>query len=540
MKRQWLVLWSLWAMRLARQPSPAVRVSGGVLRGEVVPDGSHVRYLNVPYATHPELRFQGPAAEPTWVGVFDAVEENVRCLQRIGKTFMIGRRECLTLNIYTPNQVANKPKPVMVFFHGGGFFTGSASNLLYGPNYLVAKDVILVTVNYRLNIQGFACLKIKEAPGNAGLKDQLAALKWIQRNIKVFGGDPDNVTIFGESAGSVSVSFHVLSPRSKGLFHKAIMQSGSSLSSWALQFKPVWMASLMTKTMGYDAKNVTDIYNILMSKTDIELIVTRVPRRENNTIISELLYSPCVEEEIDGVEAFITETPYNLLSKGNYNKVPIMLGYNGAEGLLFMGMENDTTIPYINFEKSIPKSYRIPSKAELKKMGEKLEKLYLDGDKTNKNLSNLAKFHGEVYLTHPILEETELYMKTNDQPVFSYVFNYDGYRNIPKLSLERQLSQVPNATHADDLFYLFSQQLIPAFLEHKAIDRLTTLWTNFAKYGDPTPQPTELVPVKWLPATTSQPQSLFIDEEFSTIPLWPSESLRYLREVYRKYRRKED
>lgn len=141
----------------------------------------------------------------------------------------------------------------MLWIHGGGFFSGSGNSEMYGPEYLVANDVVLVTINYRLGVLGkifkqnkkFSITRFKisgflkfddpalEVPGNAGLKDIVLALRWVKANIKHFLGDPNNVTIFGESAGSAAVQYLILSPLAKGLFHKAIMQSGSVFNPWA-------------------------------------------------------------------------------------------------------------------------------------------------------------------------------------------------------------------------------------------------------------------------------------------------------------------
>lgn len=123
----------------------------------------------------------------------------------------------------------------MVWIHGGGFISESASPKVYGPQYLMSQDIVLVSINYRLGVLGFLSLEdvTLDVPGNAGLKDQNFALKWVQGNIGCFGGDKNNVTIFGHSAGAASVHFHILSPSSKGLFHKAIMESGVALNPWS-------------------------------------------------------------------------------------------------------------------------------------------------------------------------------------------------------------------------------------------------------------------------------------------------------------------
>uniref|UniRef100_A0A2A4J1Z4 Carboxylic ester hydrolase n=1 Tax=Heliothis virescens TaxID=7102 RepID=A0A2A4J1Z4_HELVI len=535
---KWLVLWSLWAARLVRQPTDTLHISNGPVRGTISPDGSHRNFLAIPYATVPH-RFQGPGPEPTWESTFEAVNENVRCMQSVADTWTVGGTDCLTLNVYTPLDATPGSKlPVMTFIHGGGYFKGSGSMLLYGPNYLVTKGVVLVTINYRLNIQGFLCLRIKENPGNAAMKDQVAALRWVQRNIRRFGGDPDNVTIFGESAGAASVSFHLYSPMSRGLFHKAITQSGSALSPWAYQFRPVFLASLLAKVMLYESQDPHELYKYFMTKSNQELILTRVPRVEGNIVTSEILYTPCTEKLIEGVEPFLTDFPYDLLTRGEYNKVPMIIGTNNEEGLLILNMDNDTMIPNMKFEKSLPKNLEILDAKTNQQIGKELEHQYMDGEEISMDsVEKISKWYGEPTLILPSLVETEMILKNSDQPVYNYKFQYSGWRNIPKLFMSSKLRGVAGATHADDLFYLFSQHFIFSNFEMKMIDRVSTLWTNFAKYGDPTP-PDSRIPVKWARTNSSTPTSLVIDAEFSTAPLWYNDRLKYLRELYSKFRRK--
>lgn len=430
---------------------------------------------------------QAPGPEPKWNGTFEAINENIRCHQRFVGTIVVGQLNCQVLNVYTPLGASPDDKfPVMFFIHGGGYYQGSGSKFLYGPEFLAPKGVILVTINYRLNIQGFLCLGIKEAPGNAAMKDQVAALKWVQKNIRAFGGDPENVTIFGESAGGASVSLHLISPMSKGLFSKAIVQSGSSLTPWGLQYRPVYMASLLAKALGHHTVSEPyDIYNTFMNKSEAELVIARVPRKEGNLILSELLYVPCVERELDGVEPFLTALPYDILQKGDFNKTPLMIGVNSEEGYLFAALENDTVIPKISFEKSLPKDLIIPSTEEAKAIAEKLNDIYMGEDEiSEESLLKLSKFHGDVYFNNPSFIETELILQSTDKPVYNYLFNYDGWRNIPKFSSGQPFAFAPGATHADELFYMFSLRLIPLKLfDDLMIERITTLWTNFAKYG---------------------------------------------------------
>lgn len=370
----------------------------------------------------------------------------------------------------------------MVFIHGGGFLEGANAKFMYGPNYLVSKGVILVSINYRLNVYGFLCLGVNEAPGNAGMKDQVAALKWVQNNIRAFGGDPDNVTIFGESAGAASVSYHILSSMSKDLFHKAITQSGSSLAPWGFQYSPVFKASLWVKALGFNTEDPKELYNIFRNTTDEKLIKISVPRKEGNIYLSELMFVPCAEKIVDKVEPFLTEAPYNIYEKGHYNKVPMIIGSNDEEGYFFVAMENDKMLSGIKFHKSLPNDLVIPSENERLEIGEKIKNMYMGNDEISKEtMLKLSKLHGEVFFNYPSLEETEFVLQTSHKPVYSYLFSYSGWRNFPKLI--SGFLGTPGATHADDLFYFFKLYNLPTFFEDTMIDRMTTMWTNFAKYG---------------------------------------------------------
>lgn len=173
-----------------------------------------------------------------------------------------GSEDCLTLNVYTPSPLAHPRRPVMVWIHGGGFVAGSGKTDLYGPDYLISEDVVVVTINYRLGVFGFLALEDPSlgVPGNAGLKDQVMALKWVQKNIRYFGGDPNNVTIFGESAGAASCHFLMLSPMARGLFHRCIAQSGSALNLWAFG---QYQAKELAEKMGFKNNNEAEILSFL-------------------------------------------------------------------------------------------------------------------------------------------------------------------------------------------------------------------------------------------------------------------------------------
>jgi carboxylesterase type B len=193
-------------------------------------------FKGIPFAEPPvgPLRFRPPVAKEPWNGAYNATYYRDACVQDPTQEVTNGSvsEDCLHLNIFAPKPAMPGGAAVMVWIHGGGFVIGSG--LSYYPSPLVAAgDVIVVTINYRLNAFGFLSTGDAASPGNVGMMDQVLALEWIKENIGAFGGDNNNITIFGESAGSASVNFHLLSERSKGLFNRAMMQSGTMLSPWA-------------------------------------------------------------------------------------------------------------------------------------------------------------------------------------------------------------------------------------------------------------------------------------------------------------------
>src|SRR6478672_2809038 len=212
-----------------------VKTTTGLVKGKPV-DGGTTVYFGVPYAAPPvgDLRWKAPQAPQKWDGVRDASQTPAACMQpKVFDDINFAKvsEDCLTLNVWVPAKA--KKAPVMVWIHGGGFAAGGGDEPRHNGEAFAKKGVVLVTINYRLGVFGFFAHPdlTKESPshasGNYGLLDQIAALKWVKANIAAFGGDPSNVTIFGESAGSFSVSALVATPLAKGLFQKAIGESGA-------------------------------------------------------------------------------------------------------------------------------------------------------------------------------------------------------------------------------------------------------------------------------------------------------------------------
>jgi para-nitrobenzyl esterase len=218
----------------ADDPAPTVRIESGRISGALGDDGVRV-YRGIPFAAPPvgDLRWRPPQPVEAWDGVRECIEFGPACPQpasMIGDTPALQDEDCLYLNVWTA--AADEPLPVMVWIHGGGCTTGAGSQSVYDGARFARRGVVLVTINYRLGPLGYLAHPLLSAEsghgvsGNYGLLDQIATLQWVQRNIAQFGGDPDCVTIFGESAGAQSVCWLMVSPLAEGLFHRAIAESG--------------------------------------------------------------------------------------------------------------------------------------------------------------------------------------------------------------------------------------------------------------------------------------------------------------------------
>lgn len=370
----------------------------------------------------------------------------------------------------------------MVFIHGGCFFEGSGTGFLYGGDFFVEHGVIFVGVNYRLNVEGFLCLGIKEAPGNAGLKDQIAALKWIRDNIEAFGGDPDNVTLFGESAGAVSTSYLILSPSAQGLFHKAILQSGATIAPWATQLDPIGTASSLVKEFGYDTKDPHEIYSILSNKTVNELIRALKYTGRKSYVTADTLFVPCVEKDIPNVEPIVTEYPPVIIRSGNYTKVPMIIGFNDNEGIYFAVKNYGTSVKDIDPTDLLQADLQFPTEKDKNFTVENMKRHYFSNEREEK-ISDVVDFYSDLHFKVPSILESEMYARTTDKPIYYYLFKYGGYLNMPKII--SRFGTENGASHADELFYMFKPHSFPLphrFLENVMTQRMVTLWTNFAKY----------------------------------------------------------
>lgn len=294
-------------------------------------DKKFIGFRGIRYAEPPinNLRFEPPVAKTFWNETFDATKEGPACPQ---PTDWEVSEDCLRLNVYTseiPRDDNYKLKPVCVWIHSGGLKGGSSLSVAAGGHYLLDREVVLVTINYRLASLGFMSTGTKEMPGNNGFKDQSMGLKWVRDNISKFGGDPNSVTLMGQSAGARSVTLHMISPMSKGLFHRVILMSGGVTAQWKVPPHQLHLAKKQAQIMNCPEDDIPEMVECLKKIDGVKIGETTRQFREfiNNPVVS---WYPVVEPDF-GQERFLTDDPTKLFREGNFERVPIISGVTNDE-----------------------------------------------------------------------------------------------------------------------------------------------------------------------------------------------------------------
>ncbi|XP_057617227.1 neuroligin-4, X-linked-like isoform X2 [Chionomys nivalis] len=334
---------------------PVVSTRYGKLRGLRAPLPGGVlgpveQFLGVPYAAPPtgERRFQPPEPPSSWPGVRDATRFAPVCPQHLDERALLRdmlpvwftanldtlaayvqdqSEDCLFLNVYVPADARDPgggKKPVMVYIHGGSYMEGTG-NLMDGSVLASYGDVIVVTVNYRLGVLGFLSTGDQAAKGNYGLLDQIQALRWVEENAGAFGGDPKRVTVFGSGAGASCVSLLTLSHYSEGLFQKAIIQSGTALSSWAVNYQPAKYTRALAEQLGCGSADTAALVSCLRGAGWRELSRQRV-----SPAAYHVAFGPVVDGDV------IPDDPQILMEQGEFLNYDVMLGVNQGEGLRFV------------------------------------------------------------------------------------------------------------------------------------------------------------------------------------------------------------
>lgn len=436
-------------------PDPLVsKTTYGDVRGEQRAD--FTAYLGIPYAKPPvgELRFAAPEAPASWSGVRSATTYGSDCVQSTGG----GSEDCLYLNVFRPKTAG--PHPVMVWIHGGAFIFGSGAGS-YVPTRLVSHDTVVVTINYRLGRFGFlahpglSAESEANASGSYGIMDQQLALKWVKENIANFGGDADNVTIFGESAGGLSVLSHIVSPASKELFDKAIVQSGSySMTQAPLSLAQTAGESFATAA-GCDNADLAQEVSCLRGKSVAEIMA--IPAGS---------VTPTLRPDI------LPKSVGAALAAGEYAQVPIIAGTNLDEYAYFLA--SGEPIDASNYQARIASVF-----------GTDVLSLYdasLYGNSPSRAVS--AVYTDYAFACNASTQANSI-QATSTAPFYAYEF---ADRAAPPIIFIPEWLDA-GAAHAFEIQYLFGSDA--GFAARATAEQvelanvMTRAWTNFARYGDP-------------------------------------------------------
>jgi para-nitrobenzyl esterase len=456
-----------------------VQTNGGQVQG--VEENGAIVFKGIPFAAPPvgPLRWRAPQPPAPWSGVRHANRYSPICMQRgaypeDSPTEQMSE-DCLYLNIWVPAGAGDPHLPVMVWIYGGGLLNGSASTPLYAGDALSRRGVIVVTANYRLGALGFLAHpeltqeSTQKVSGNYGLLDQLEVLKWVQRNIAAFGGDPGNVTIFGQSSGSISVSALIASPLAHGLFNRAIGQSGGL-------FEPLDVAPEF-KLGG--AEQVGRAFAERLKATSIEAL-----RALPASAIVAQPFNP--QPNIDG--QVLRETPYEAFAHGHQNDVDVLVGSNEGEGLYFT---SGRLVGAANLSNELKKDFPSFIVFLIGPNG------YAD-DKAAR--AAFLAFESDMRFGWNMWTWARLHAAAGTRKTYYYRFSHTPPGE-------------EGATHGAEMPYVFDHldlQRRPWTAEDRRLAQTIGLyWTNFAKTGDPND---EGLP-DWPAFTPSRDNALLIGNE---------------------------
>ncbi|XP_061721407.1 juvenile hormone esterase-like [Cydia pomonella] len=447
------------------QPLPPhhdVATNSGVVRGYLVPRPPHYAFLGLPYARPPAVQARFKAAETPvrWDGVFEATYR-VRCAQPGQR----GDAACLVLNVFAPERATSRP--VLVHLHAGHFATGWGSHS--APPRLLNLGFVVVTLNYRLGADGFLCLGTSAAPGNAGLKDQVAALAWVHENIDKFGGDASQVTLYGTSTGAAAAELLLLSGAIDGFVQRLILESGSALAPTSLSSDPVATAMDVATALGYE--NDGNITNDDLGVFYQNIAVAKTVNYSNR-------FAPCVENLAEYYSALLIKDPKEILQRGMFKPVPLLIVYSKEKILddddMFHNIPN-------SFEDLLPNNLEFQSDETKLRIGEQVKESYFDELQTDAGIiENFENYINDVFTVYPIVKSATLHVASGS-PVYLMEFvPHDGSNTIFEYVFGKEV---------------FSEE------EELIAEKLVTMWSNFLLYSDPTPLQTTLLPVVWLPIT---------------------------------------
>jgi para-nitrobenzyl esterase len=455
--------------------SVRVQTDKGEVEGAYTADQQVIAFKGIPYAAAPvgDLRWKPPQPVAKWKHILPAKDFGNHCIQSFSYPDMVfhdhgASEDCLTINVWAPAKAVRGSLPVMVWIYGGGFTAGGTSESRQDGQFLAHRDVIVVSMNYRLGIFGFfvhpelTAESPNHASGNYGLLDQLAALKWVNTNIARFGGDPSNVTIFGESAGSSSVSALMASPTARGLFTKAIGESGSAFYSSSPTFEPrekLEQRNLAFVKTAYNTSSLADL-----RKLSADTILAAATAK---TIPPPPRFGP----DIDGY--FLPDFVSNIYAAGHQAHIPLLAGWNADEvrGQILLA-KTPTTI----------ETFKNTAQTQFGPKADDFLVLYPASTDAEAVIS-AGDFASDQFIAFSTWRWLEAQVATGQSPVYRYRLELgspgdDNHRAIL------------GAFHSDDIEYVFgtldSRPGAKWRPEDRALsEQIGSYWTNFARSGNP-------------------------------------------------------
>lgn len=390
---------------------------------------------------------------------------------------VFGQEDCLTMNLLVPS-IASEDNlvPVLVYIHSGGYSGGNGN--MAKLHYLARQDILVISFNYRLGVIGFGCLGTEEIPGNAGLKDQLAALKFINKYIKKFGGDANKVTLAGFSVGATMAELLTLSKKASGLFDKLILESGSALSPFAINRHPIETAKNLAISIGYnDTGNIKDLNEFLLNADIVDMTLKTYNFFLTNSTFG---FAPCLENVIENGEPIITESPLTIFQKGDYKRIPVLTGFANMEGISrTFKFDEWSEAMNENFADFLPADLTFDTTNSRDALIGDIKQHYFKGeDVSHDTLKGYVDYFSDTMFKYSIIKSAKLHSDSN-KPVFLYEFTYVG-----KLSLKHYyMDKLDGASHRDQTSYLldffgFTDDLN----DLDTRDRMTAMWSDFVKY----------------------------------------------------------
>src|SRR5579883_448639 len=489
--------------------SDPVKTSNGQVSGVAATDPAVRVYKGVPFAAPPvgELRWRAPKPAANWSGVRAADKFGPLCMQRRPGAAANGAdspmsEDCLYLNIYTAANSAKDKRPVMVWIHGGALTSGAGS--LYDGEALAKKGVVLVTTNYRLGVFGFFAHPelTKESDtnssGNYGLLDQVAALEWVQKNIAAFGGDPKRVTIFGESAGSWSVNYLTATPLARGLFQRAIGESGG-------EFAPARKLTDMEQA-GVKFGQAAGAASLaaLRGKSAEDLMKTQFQTAAN----------------VDGW--FLPDDVYTIYAKGKQSDVPTIIGSNNDEGTMFTPPTTTAA------------TFRQQTERRFGKDADSFLKLYPFNSDQEAWEAAAESMRDQIFGWEMRTWAREQ-SKTGKSKVYVYYFS-----RVPPGP-----SRVKGAYHGSEIPYVFDNLIVAPFavgpseqprpwtdIDHKLADTMSSYWVNLATTGDPNGRGLP----KWPAYKAKDDQAMGFGDKIEPMPVPHKAALDFLDEYFERQR----